>query len=63
MGQVAAFASAVGLDHPYWQGDAPCSLLIGEIEALWARIAEADDWSLLDAKLAQIERFTEAMPA
>ncbi|MCA8901162.1 MAG: YdiU family protein [Hyphomonas sp.] len=31
------------------------SLLIDEVEALWAPIAEADDWSLYDRKLADIE--------
>jgi len=43
------------LDHPYWQGDAPCSMHIDEVEALWASIGgPADDWSPLTAKVAAI---------
>ncbi|MEZ5997370.1 MAG: YdiU family protein [Hyphomonas sp.] len=34
--------------------DAP-SLLIDDVESLWAPIAEADDWSAYEAKLAEIE--------
>lgn len=40
---------------PYFQGDAPCALLIDEIEALWAAIAERDDWAPFERKLAGIE--------
>lgn len=32
------------LAHEYFTGAAPASLLIEEVEALWAAIAEADDW-------------------
>ena len=32
----------------------PEELLIGEVEALWAAIAERDDWAPLDAKLLRI---------
>jgi len=46
--------------HPYWQDDDPCSLLIDEVEAIWAPIAEQDDWSLFEAKLAAIRRMGEA---
>lgn len=34
-------------DHPYFQADAPQDLLIERVEALWAPIAEADDFSPL----------------
>lgn len=43
------------LSHPYFSKDAPASLVIEEVEALWAPIAEADDWSLFDARTAHIE--------
>jgi len=46
--------------HPYWQDEAPCSLLIDEVEAIWAPIAESDDWSLFEAKLAAIRRMGDA---
>lgn len=39
---------------PYWVSAEPCSMHIEEVEALWARIAEADDWSALQAKVAAI---------
>jgi len=44
------------LADPYFARAEPEELLYDEIEALWAPIAEADDWSLLEAKLASIER-------
>jgi serine/tyrosine/threonine adenylyltransferase len=47
------------LDHPYFAA-APCTLLIEEVEALWAPIAAADDWSLFEAKLAAVARMAEA---
>ena len=47
------------LDHPYFAGE-PCTMLIDEVEALWAPIAERDDWSAFAAKLAAIDRMAEA---
>ena len=52
---------AVGVpSHPYWADDAPCTMLIDEVEALWAPIAERDDWAPLHAKVAAIRRMGEA---
>lgn len=47
-------------DHPYFARREPCTLLIDEVEAIWAPIAEADDWSRLHAKLAAIGEMSEA---
>ena len=47
-------------DHAYWSGD-PCSMLIEEVEAIWAPIAEADDWAPLYAKVAAIRHMGEAL--
>jgi uncharacterized protein YdiU (UPF0061 family) len=44
------------LADPYFARPEPEELLYDEIEAIWARIAEADDWSAFEAKLAAIER-------
>jgi uncharacterized protein YdiU (UPF0061 family) len=44
------------LADPYFTRAEPEELLYDEIEALWASIAEADDWSRFEAKLAAIER-------
>ncbi|MDQ3144218.1 MAG: selenoprotein O, partial [Pseudomonadota bacterium] len=49
------------LTHPYWSDPAPCSLLIDEVEAIWAAIAERDDWMPFEAKIAAIRRMGEAM--
>jgi uncharacterized protein YdiU (UPF0061 family) len=58
---VADYEPAPGaLDHPYWADAEPCSMHIEEVEAIWSRIAEADDWSALDAKVAAVRRMGEA---
>ena len=49
------------LDHPYWSDPEPCSMHIDEVEAIWARIAEDDDWRPFEAKVAAIRRMGEAM--
>jgi hypothetical protein len=50
------------LDHPYFAArSAPCSMLIDEVEAIWAPIAESDDWSRFHAKIAEIAQMAEAM--
>lgn len=48
------------LDHPYFQRPAPCAMLIDEVEAIWAPIAETDDWSALTRKLAWIGEMRDA---
>ncbi len=54
-------ADAARLDHPRFRAPDPETLLIGEIEALWADIAERDDWSAFDAKLEAIEVWRQAL--
>jgi uncharacterized protein YdiU (UPF0061 family) len=49
--------------HPYWSDEAPCSMHIGEVEAIWGRIDEADDWTLFREKIGAIRRMGEAMRA
>ena len=44
----------------YWTGE-PCSMLIDEVEAIWARIAVDDDWSALTEKVAAIRAFGAAL--
>ena len=51
--EVAAEAQAL---HPYFQREAPVTLLYPEIEMLWSAIDERDDWSLFEAKLDEIEQ-------
>jgi len=47
--------------HDYWRGDAPCSMLIDEVEAIWARIDADDDWSAFDVKMAQVRNMADAL--
>ncbi len=51
------------LDHAYWSDEAPCSMHIDEVEAIWSRIDETDDWTLFDEKIGAIRRMGEAMRA
>lgn len=47
--------------HPYWADPAPQAMLIDEVEAIWAAIAERDDWVPLHAKLVALKRMGEAL--
>jgi uncharacterized protein YdiU (UPF0061 family) len=49
--------------HPYFSDPDPCSMLIDEVEAIWAAIDRDDDWSPLHAKVAQVRRMGEALRA
>ncbi|WMT86938.1 YdiU family protein [Pelagibacterium sp. 26DY04] len=48
-------APDANLDHPYFSRSRPRTMLIEEVEAIWVPIAQNDDWSLLEAALAEIE--------
>jgi serine/tyrosine/threonine adenylyltransferase len=48
------------LDHPYFARERPRSMLIDEMEAIWAPIAERDDWNLFHQTLREIEEMREA---
>jgi hypothetical protein len=53
--------SATPLADPYFQRARPHTMLIDEVEALWTPIAERDDWSLFDAKIAQVAELKAAL--
>ena len=53
-------ADAARLDHPYFSGERPCTMLIDEVEALWDPIDRGDDWSSFERKLAEIARMADA---
>ena len=57
---VAAFGPLPNDDHAYWSDAEPCSMLIGDVEEIWAQIAERDDWTGLETKVADIRRMGEA---
>ncbi|WP_404338407.1 protein adenylyltransferase SelO family protein [Sphingomonas sp. MMS12-HWE2-04] len=58
--QLALYRPRKRREHDYWSAR-PCSMLIDEVEAIWSRIAEADDWAPLYAKVAAIRRMGEAL--
>jgi len=51
---------AVDDAHPYWQDDAPQSMLIDEVEAIWSAIDERDDWQPLYDKVDALRRMGSA---
>jgi serine/tyrosine/threonine adenylyltransferase len=53
-------APSTAAAEAYFGAERPVTLLYDDIEALWAPIAERDDWSAFEAKLAAIERVREA---
>jgi uncharacterized protein YdiU (UPF0061 family) len=53
--------AAARLAHPYFRRPTPHTMLIDEVEALWAPIAERDDWSLFEAKLGQLGEMRSAL--
>jgi len=47
--------------HPYWSGEAPCSMHIDEVESIWSAIAEQDDWQPFNNKVKAIRLMGEAV--
>ena len=60
LGEALAAYEPMISDHPYWNDAAPVTMLIEDVEAIWAPIAEMDDWSGLDEKIAAIRRMGDA---
>ncbi|SMF78545.1 protein adenylyltransferase SelO family protein [Allosphingosinicella indica] len=58
---IGDYTSTGSLDHAYWSDAAPCSMHIEEVETIWSRIDEADDWSAFEAKIAGIRRMGDAL--
>lgn len=59
--QLAGYEPRKPGDHAYWSDPAPCAMLIDEVEAIWAAIAQGDDWAPLTAKVVAIRRMGEAL--
>jgi hypothetical protein len=58
---IEARAPAGAITHVYWQRPLPVSMLIDEVEAIWAAIAERDDWTPFETKLADIAELGAAL--
>lgn len=58
IGTLQSLDPAPGLEpalaHPYAAGDAPETMLIDEVEAIWSAIDRDDDWRPLEEKIARI---------
>ncbi|SMQ85580.1 Uncharacterized conserved protein YdiU, UPF0061 family [Devosia lucknowensis] len=50
----------VNLDHAYFARKAPLTMLIDDVEAIWAPIAEHDDWSRFHRTLDEIAQMRDA---
>jgi serine/tyrosine/threonine adenylyltransferase len=48
-------------DDRYFDRDDPCTMLIDEVEALWAVIAHGDNWDSLGAKVDEIRSMGRAL--
>ncbi|MFU7527953.1 protein adenylyltransferase SelO family protein [Qipengyuania sp. ASV99] len=60
IGDLIADYAPLPSTHEYWTCDAPESMVIEEVEALWSAIDEGDDWTPLERKVAAIRRMGEA---
>ncbi|WIY53014.1 YdiU family protein [Devosia sp. YIM 151766] len=50
----------VNLDHAYFAHARPRTMLIDEVEAIWAPIAESDDWASFESTLSEIAQMRHA---
>jgi uncharacterized protein YdiU (UPF0061 family) len=57
---LAGFTPA-GQQHDLWQEDQPPSLVVDNVEAVWAAIDQSDDWQPLGDTIAAIRRLGEAL--
>lgn len=51
---LAGYAATAETADPFWQQPGPPSILIDEVERIWADIDQKDDWSALHARVAEI---------
>jgi uncharacterized protein YdiU (UPF0061 family) len=55
------FAPVASLDHPMWSQAEPPTLVIEDVERVWAAIDKNDDWGPLDATIADIRALGDAL--
>jgi uncharacterized protein YdiU (UPF0061 family) len=60
-GEILAGFAGVDSDHPLWAAGEPPSLVIDEVEQIWAAIDKTDDWSRLNSAIESIRRLGEAL--
>ncbi|GAA4777297.1 YdiU family protein [Stakelama sediminis] len=59
--QLAEYTARKARDHAYWSGEAPCSMLIDEVESTWSAIDLTDDWEPFHRKVEAIREMGEAL--
>ncbi len=50
----------ISSEHSYWRGDAAQTMLVDDVEAIWAAIDEGDDWGPFHAKIAALREMGNA---
>jgi uncharacterized protein YdiU (UPF0061 family) len=56
LAEALASYEPVASPHPYWTDPLAQTLLIDDVEAIWAQIAEHDDWTAFHRAIAAIRR-------
>jgi serine/tyrosine/threonine adenylyltransferase len=59
--QSQKFKSEKTTETAYWENNPICSMHIDEVEAIWAAIADQDDWKPLRNKLVEIKQLSQAL--
>ena len=60
LNELFADYTPISSTHDYWTEDAPQSMLIEEVEAIWSAIDERDDWQPLHDKVAHLRKMGDA---
>ena len=60
LAEMLAAYEAEPSNHDYWTGQQPETMLIEEVEEIWAAIDRADDWAPLHAKVQRLREMGEA---
>ena len=60
LGEALADYTPRDSSHAYWSDATPQSMLIDEVEEIWAAIDKDDDWTPLHAKVVALRRMGEA---
>ena len=55
------YRPTIDLTDAYWSRATPCTMLIDDVEAIWASIAEADDWALFNEQIILIRQMGAAL--
>ncbi|PKP66655.1 MAG: YdiU family protein [Alphaproteobacteria bacterium HGW-Alphaproteobacteria-7] len=60
LAELLASYQPAATQHEYWADPAPQTLMIDDVEAIWAAIDKSDDWAPLHAKVAALRRMGAA---